>query len=62
MRVAILNTFAASRKEPLVAMMDRVHQAFLDSGLGDPVIRFNFGDIADGHGSFKCRSRAEAPS
>jgi hypothetical protein len=44
MRVAILNTFAASRKEPLVAMMDRVHQAFLDSGLGEPVIRFNFGD------------------
>jgi hypothetical protein len=25
-------------------MMDRVHQAFLDSGLGEPVIRFNFAD------------------
>ena len=37
-------TFAASRKEPLAAMMDRVHQAFLDAGLGEPVIGFNFGD------------------
>jgi hypothetical protein len=44
MRVALLTTFAASRKEPLVAMMDRVHQAFVDAGLGEPVIRFNFGD------------------
>jgi hypothetical protein len=44
MRVALLHTFVASKKEPLVAMLDRVHQAFLDSGLGEPVIRFNFGD------------------
>lgn len=44
MRVAVMNTFAASRKEPLAAMMDRVHQAFLDAGLGEPIIRFNFGD------------------
>jgi hypothetical protein len=44
MRVALLHTFAASRKEPLAVMMDRVHQAFLDSGLGEPIIRFNFGD------------------
>jgi hypothetical protein len=44
MRVALHTTFAASRKEPLAAMMDRVHQAFLDAGLGEPVIGFNFGD------------------
>jgi hypothetical protein len=44
MRVALLTTFAVSKKEPLVAMMDRVHQAFLDAGLGEPVIRFNFSD------------------
>lgn len=44
MRVALLTTFAASRKEPLVAMMDRVHEGFLDSGLSEPFIRFNFGD------------------
>lgn len=44
MRVAVLIAFAASKKEPLVAMMDRVHQAFLDAGLDEPVIRFNFAD------------------
>jgi len=44
MRVALLITFAASKKEPLVAMMDRVHGAFLDAGLGEPAIHFNFGD------------------
>ena len=43
MRVALLTTFAASRKEPLVAMMDRVHQGFADAGL-QPFIRFNFAD------------------
>jgi hypothetical protein len=43
MRVALLTTFAASRKEPLVAMMDRVHQGFLDAGL-KPSIHFNFAD------------------
>jgi hypothetical protein len=44
MRVALLTSFAASRKEPLVAMMDRVHQGFLDSGLPEPFVRFNFAD------------------
>ena len=44
MRVALITSFAASRKEPLVAMMDRVHQGFVDSGLPEPFIRFNFGD------------------
>ncbi len=43
MRVALLTSFAASRKEPLVAMMDRVHKGFADAGLG-PFIRFNFAD------------------
>jgi len=50
MRVALLHTFAASKKEPLAAMLDRIHQAFLDSGLGEPVIRFNFGDPQIGGG------------
>lgn len=44
MRVALMTTFAASRKEPLLAMMDRVHQGFLDAGLAEPTIHFNFGD------------------
>jgi hypothetical protein len=44
MRVALITNFAASRKEPLVSMMDRVHQGFVDSGLPEPFIRFNFAD------------------
>jgi hypothetical protein len=44
MRVVLLTQFAASRKEPLVAMMDRVHQGIVDAGLPEPFIRFNFGD------------------
>jgi hypothetical protein len=44
MRVALLTTFVASRKEPLIAMMDRVHQGFLDSGLAEPFVRFSFAD------------------
>jgi hypothetical protein len=44
MRVALLTTFAASKKEPLAATLSRVRQAFLDAGLGEPAIRFNFGD------------------
>lgn len=40
MRVATLTTFASSKKEPLAEMMDRVRQAFLHVGLGEPVIRF----------------------
>jgi hypothetical protein len=43
MRVALLTTFAASRKEPLVAMMDRVDRGFADAGI-EPFIRFNFAD------------------
>jgi hypothetical protein len=38
MRVAILTTFAASRKEPLNAMLSRVHLALLAAGLGEPPI------------------------
>src|SRR3954470_21197474 len=44
MRVALHTTFGASKKEPLAAAMNRVRQAFLDGGLGEPSIRFNFGD------------------
>jgi hypothetical protein len=44
MRVALLTTFVASRKEPLAEMLQRIHQAFSGAGLGEPAIRFNFGD------------------
>ena len=44
MRVALLTTFVASRKEPLAEMLQRIYQAFSAAGLDEPVIRFNFGD------------------
>jgi hypothetical protein len=44
MRVALLTTFAASKKDPLATMLTRVHCAFIEAGLGEPTIRFNFGD------------------
>jgi hypothetical protein len=44
MRVALLTTFVASRKEPLAEMLQRIYQAFPAASLGETVIRFNFGD------------------
>jgi hypothetical protein len=43
-RVALLTTFVASRKEPLAEVLERIYQAFSGAGLGEPAIRFNFGD------------------
>jgi len=43
MRVVLQTSFAASRKEPLVEMLNRVHQGFVDAGL-EPFIRFNLAD------------------
>jgi hypothetical protein len=48
MRVALLTTFAASRKEPFAEMLQRIHQAFSEAGLSEPAIRFNFGDAPVG--------------
>jgi hypothetical protein len=36
MRLALHTTFAARKKEPLAAMLNRLHQAFVDAGLGEP--------------------------
>src|SRR5690349_6583062 len=44
MKVALFTTFAASKKEPLAALFERVHAAFLASGEGEPAIRFNLSD------------------
>ena len=44
MRVVLLTTFATSKKEPLAAMMNRVHQAFTHAGFSEPRIRFQFTD------------------
>lgn len=43
-RVALLTTYHASKKEPLTELLQRIHQAFLDSGLRDPLVHFSFGD------------------
>lgn len=44
MRVALLSTFAASRKDPLGAVLERTHQAFQTEGLGEPSIWFLLAD------------------
>ena len=44
MPVALHTSFAASKKEPLATVLSRVHQAFLDAGLGEPTLRFTFSD------------------
>lgn len=50
MRVALLTEIVASKKEPLAEMLQRIRQAFAGAGLGEPAIRFNFGDgLLGGH-------------
>jgi hypothetical protein len=44
MRVALLSTFAATRKDPLGAVLERIHQAFLTESLGEPSIWFLLAD------------------
>ena len=44
MRVAVVTTFAASRKEPLLEMLNRVRGGFRDAALEVSSISFNFGD------------------
>ncbi len=46
MQVATQLTFATIKKESLAEMTSRIRQAFLDSGLGEPVIRFTLVDSA----------------
>jgi hypothetical protein len=50
MRVALLTPFAASKKEPLAAMLDRVHDSFPRAGMAVPFIRFSFSDSPVGGG------------
>lgn len=44
MFVAVFSIFAASRKDPLVDMVERVHAGFLAAGLGEPTVRFRLSD------------------
>src|SRR5579862_7419312 len=44
MLLAVFTTFAASRKEPLVDVVERVREGFLTAGFGEPSIRFSLSD------------------
>jgi len=44
MQVALLTTFIISKKEPLAALLERVHTAFATSGLEPPTVFFSFSD------------------
>jgi hypothetical protein len=44
MLVALVLTYRASRKEPLGDVLERIHAAFLASGLGEPTIQFSLAD------------------
>src|SRR5262249_46934715 len=44
MQVALLTTFVVNKKEPLAELLERIHAAFLASGLEPPAILFTFSD------------------
>jgi hypothetical protein len=44
MRVALHTTFRANKKEPLGALLERIHTAFLTSGVGEPSIALSCSD------------------
>jgi hypothetical protein len=46
MRVALHSTIEIRKKEPLVELIGRIRQAFLDAGLAEPLIRFTLVDSA----------------
>ena len=44
MQVALFITFRGNRKEPLAVLLERIHTAFLASGLGEPAVQFSLSD------------------
>lgn len=50
MHLALLTTFAASRKEPLAALLERVHAAIIAADFGEPHVQFAFSDSPLGGG------------
>jgi hypothetical protein len=44
MHVALLTTFVVNKKEPLAALLERIHAAFRASGLDEPSIFFTLAD------------------
>jgi hypothetical protein len=44
MQIALHTSFAASRKEPLGDVIERIHAAIVATGAGEPRVRFNLSD------------------
>src|SRR5262245_13666755 len=44
MHVRLVTTFRASKKEPLAVLLERIHAAFVSSGLGEPTVQFSLAD------------------
>lgn len=44
MQIALRTTFAASRKEPLGEVIERIHAAIVAAGAGEPAVRFTMHD------------------
>jgi hypothetical protein len=44
MHVRLVTTFRASKKEPLAVLLERIHAAFLSSGLGEPAVQVSLSD------------------
>lgn len=44
MRIALFTTFRADKKEQLAALLKRIHEQFVESGLDEPVVTFTFSD------------------
>lgn len=44
MQVALLTDFTTAKREPLAVLLERIHSAFLASGLGEPSVLFVFSD------------------
>src|SRR4029434_10322351 len=44
MHVALMTTFAVTKKEPLAVLLERIHAAVLTAGPGEPSILFTFSD------------------
>lgn len=44
MRIALLTEFATNKREPVAALLERIHSAFIASGLGEPDLQFACSD------------------
>src|SRR5271169_4734612 len=62
MQLALLTTFAASRKEPLVEVLERIHAALIAADFGEPHVQFVMADPMAGGVSSVARVIKRFPS